>query len=306
MKIVIALGGNALLQRGEPMTYENQHANIVTAAKSICTLTDEHTVVISHGNGPQVGLLALQAAAYTDVPAYPLDVLGAETQAMIGYTLEQEVRNHAPGRNVATFITLTEVDANDPAFQNPTKPIGPIYTEAEAKKLADEKGWSIAPDGTSFRRVVPSPKPKAILPIDDIKTLVDKGTLVVCAGGGGIPSVIEDGKVKGIEAVIDKDLAAAVLAAGLEADMLIIATDVDGLYLDWGTPEQRRVVEASPEELLKMEFAKGSMGPKVMGCINFVQASGKSAVIGSLADIEKIVRGEAGTLIKPGVELKTA
>lgn len=307
MRIVIALGGNALLRRGQPMTYENQHENIVTAVERICTLLPEHEVVITHGNGPQVGLLALQAAAYTQVEAYPLDVLGAETEAMIGYILEQEVRNHAEeGRHVATMLTLVRVDAEDPAFENPTKPIGPIYNEAAANELAASKGWSIAPDGDSFRRVVPSPLPQEIVEIDEIRALVDRGVTVICAGGGGIPTVVDgEGRLRGVEAVIDKDLCAAKLAEGLQADLLVIATDVEGLFLDWGTPQQRQVTEASPEELDAMEFAKGSMGPKVMGAANFARATGKRAAIGSLADIARIVAGEAGTSIEAGRALRT-
>lgn len=308
MKIVIALGGNALLKRGQPMTYENQHANIVEAAQRICSLLPEHELVITHGNGPQVGLLALQAAAYTKVAPYPLDVLGAQTEAMIGYTIEQEIRNHAdPGRHVATMLTLVRVDASDPAFADPTKPIGPVYDEAAAEALKVERGWAIAPDGDAFRRVVPSPRPQEILEIDEIRALAERACIVICAGGGGIPTIVrEDGRLEGVEAVIDKDLCAAKLAEGLGADLLVIATDVDGLFLDWGTDRQRMVLEAAPEDLEGLDLPKGSMGPKVEGACDFVRATGMRAAIGSLSDIDRIVVGEAGTSVVSGASLRTA
>lgn len=300
MRIVIALGGNALLQRGQPMTAENQRANIRTAAERIAAIAPGNQIVIAHGNGPQVGLLALQDAAYEAVDPYPLDVLGAETEAMIGYVIEQELGNLLPFEQpFATLLTMIEVDPHDPAFSNPTKPIGPIYDKATAEKLAADKGWSIAPDGEHFRRVVPSPKPKRIFEIRPIRTLVDQGVIVICAGGGGIPTMYgEDGRLHGVEAVIDKDLAASLLAEELDADMLVIATDVDGVYTGWGTPEQTKLGGVTVGEVVSMNLPAGSMGPKVAAACQFAGKTGKEAVIGSLADIDKIVEGSAGTRVR--------
>ncbi len=300
MRIVIALGGNALLQRGQPMTAENQRANIRLAAERIAAIAPDNQLVIAHGNGPQVGLLALQDAAYEAVDPYPLDVLGAETEAMIGYVIEQELGNLLPFEQpFATLLTMIEVDPKDPAFSNPTKPIGPIYDKETAEKLASDKGWSIAPDGEHFRRVVPSPKPKRIFEIRPIRTLVDQGCIVICAGGGGIPTMYgEDGKLHGVEAVIDKDLAAALLAEELDADMLVIATDVDGVYTSWGTPEQKKLGGVTVDEVVSMNLPAGSMGPKVAAACQFAAKTGKEAVIGSLADIDKIVEGSAGTRVR--------
>ncbi|MBV6752378.1 carbamate kinase [Pseudomonas chlororaphis] len=306
MRIVIALGGNALLRRGEPMTADNQRANIRIATEQIAKVYPDNQLVIAHGNGPQVGLLSLQAAAYTQVSPYPLDVLGAETEGMIGYIIEQELGNlldfEVP---FATLLTQVEVDPKDPAFQHPSKPIGPVYSKVEAERLAAEKGWSIAPDGDKFRRVVASPKPKRIFEIRPIKWLLDKGSIVICAGGGGIPTMYgEDGKLKGIEAVIDKDLCSALLAEQLEADLLVIATDVNAAFVDWGQPTQKAILQAHPDDLEKLGFAAGSMGPKVQAACEFARHTGKVAVIGSLADIEAIVQGKAGTRIstaKPGI-----
>ncbi|WP_191487345.1 carbamate kinase [Pseudomonas sp. FEN] len=306
MRIVVALGGNALLRRGEPMTADNQRANIRIATEQIARIHRGNQLVIAHGNGPQVGLLSLQAAAYTTVAAYPLDVLGAETEGMIGYIIEQELGNlldfEVP---FATLLTQVEVDPKDPAFQHPSKPIGPVYSEAEAQRLAAEKGWSIAADGDKFRRVVASPKPKRIFEIRPIKWLLDKGSIVICAGGGGIPTMYgEDGKLQGIEAVIDKDLCSALLAEQLDADLLVIATDVNAAFVDWGQPSQKAIIQAHPDDLEKLGFAAGSMGPKVQAACAFARHTGKVAVIGSLADIEAIVQGKAGTRIstaQPGI-----
>ncbi len=300
MRIVIALGGNALLQRGQPMTSENQRANIRIASEAMAKVADGNQLVIAHGNGPQVGLLALQSAAYTEVDPYPLDVLGAQTDAMIGYVIEQELGNVLPFEQpLATMLTMIEVDPDDPAFDNPTKPIGPVYDKETAEKLAAEGGWSIAPDGDKFRRVVASPKPKRIFEIRPIRMLVDAGVIVVCAGGGGIPTMYDQNrKLRGVEAVIDKDLAASLLAQELGADLLVIATDVDGVYLNWGTPDQQKVGAVTPEELSGLDLPKGSMGPKVDAACQFARATGHEAVIGSLADIDEIVRGTAGTRVK--------
>ena len=300
MRIVIALGGNALLQRGQPMTAENQRANIRVAAERIAAIAPGNQLVIAHGNGPQVGLLALQDAAYTEVDPYPLDVLGAETEAMIGYVIEQELGNLLPFEQpFATLLTQIGVDPNDPAFGKPTKPIGPIYDKQTAERLAAEKGWSIAPDGEHFRRVVPSPKPQRIFEIRPIRMLVDQGVIVICAGGGGIPTMYgADGKLRGVEAVIDKDLASSLLAEELDADMLVIATDVDGVYIGWGTPEQTKLGKVTVDEVVSMNLPAGSMGPKVAAACQFAAKTGKEAVIGSLADIDKIVAGDAGTRVR--------
>lgn len=299
MRIVVALGGNALLRRGEPMTADNQRANIRIAAEQIAKIHPGNELVIAHGNGPQVGLLSLQAAAYTQVSPYPLDVLGAETEGMIGYIIEQELGNlldfEVP---LATLLTQVEVDAKDPAFQHPSKPIGPVYEKAEAEALAAEKGWTIAPDGDKYRRVVASPRPKRIFEIRPITWLLEKGSIVICAGGGGIPTMYgEDGKLQGIEAVIDKDLCSSLLAGQLDADLLVIATDVKAAFIDFGKPTQKAIGQAHPDEMEKLGFAAGSMAPKVQAACEFARLTGKPAVIGSLSDIEAIVQGRAGTRI---------
>jgi carbamate kinase len=304
LRVVVALGGNALLRRGEPLTAENQRANARAACEALAPVAEEHELVISHGNGPQVGLLALQGAAYTEVPGYPLDLLGAQTEGMIGYLIQQELGNVLPfEKHLATLLTQIEVDPQDPAFENPTKPIGPIYTTEEAEKLGAEKGWTFKPDGDSMRRVVPSPLPKRIFGLETIEVLLRDGAVVICAGGGGIPVMYTDEAVPagrrlvGIEAVIDKDLASALLAADLKADALAIVTDVDGVYADWGTPEQRKIDRAAPAELSVAEFAEGSMGPKVRAACQFVEQTGGQAVIGSITETQAMLHGEAGTTV---------
>ena len=302
MRIVIALGGNALLQRGQPMTAENQRANIRLAAERIASIAPGNEIVIAHGNGPQVGLLALQDLAYEEVDPYPLDVLGAETEAMIGYVIEQELGNLLPFEQpFATVLTMIEVDADDPAFAHPTKPIGPVYDKATAERLAAEHDWSIAPDGDKYRRVVASPKPQRIFEIRPIRMLVEQGVIVICAGGGGIPTMYDkDGKLRGVQAVIDKDLAAALLAEQLEADLLVIATDVDGVYTGWGTPQQARLGNVTVDQVVEMNLPAGSMGPKVAAACGFATQTKNEAVIGSLADIDTIVAGTAGTRVRAG------
>jgi carbamate kinase len=299
VRILVALGGNALLKRGEPMTAEVQRANVRTAAQALAPVAGRHQVVLSHGNGPQVGLLALQAAAFKEVEAYPLDLLGAQTEGMIGYLIEQELGNLLPAEvPFATILTMVEVDADDPAFADPTKFVGPVYDEAQAEALAAEKDWTFKRDGSYLRRVVPSPAPKRIFEIRPIRWLLDQGVLVICAGGGGIPTTFVPGPERtliGVEAVIDKDLASELLAREIEADLFLMATDVDGVYADWGTPEQRRLDQVTPGELRQRDFAAGSMGPKVDAAARFVEATGKRAAIGALADIEQIVEGQAGT-----------
>ncbi|MFL9963071.1 carbamate kinase [Paraburkholderia sediminicola] len=304
MRIVIALGGNALLRRGEPLTAENQRENVRTAAEQIARISAGNELVIAHGNGPQVGLLALQGAAYKEVASYPLDVLGAQTEGMIGYLIEQELGNLLPYEvPFATILTQVEVDPDDPAFQEPTKPIGPVYSKEEAERLAKEKGWSIAPDGDRFRRVVASPRPKHIFEIRPVKWLLEHGTIVICAGGGGIPTMYDAShNLVGVEAVIDKDLCSALLAEELGADMLIIATDVNAVYVDWDKPTRKAVLEAHPDELEKLGFAAGSMGPKVAAAIGFARNTGKSAAIGSLSDIVAITEHRAGTRVSTEVQ----
>lgn len=298
MRLVIALGGNALLRRGEAMTAENQRDNVRVACEQIAKVAAGNELVIAHGNGPQVGLLALQGAAYDTANPYPLDVLGAETEGMIGYMIEQELGNLLPAElPFATILTQVEVDGADPAFQKPTKPIGPVYAPEEAERLAREKGWSIAPDGNQFRRVVASPRPQRIIEIRPIQWLLEKGAVVICAGGGGIPTLYENGKLRGVEAVIDKDRCSALLAEQLESDLLVIATDVDAAYVDWGKPTQKAIAQAHPDELERLGFAAGSMGPKVQAACEFARHTGKVAVIGSLPEIEAIVQGSAGTRV---------
>jgi len=299
-RIVIALGGNALLKRGEPLTVANQRENVRIAARAIAPVTADNDIVISHGNGPQVGLLALQAAASGQNT--PLDVLGAETEGMIGYMIEQELGNLVPfERPFATMLTMVEVDPNDPAFRHPTKPIGPMYTREQAKQLAKEKNWHVAEDGTGWRRVVPSPLPKRIFEMRPIKWLLEHNTIVVCAGGGGIPTMYRpDGTLSGAEVVIDKDRASAVLAREVGADLFVMATDVAGVYADWGTSKHRLLRRTTPAELRALRFASGSMGPKVEAAIAFVEETGGSAAIGSLAEIERIVSGDAGTIVERG------
>jgi carbamate kinase len=303
VRILVALGGNALLKRGEPMTAEVQRANVQTAARSLAPVAERHQLVLSHGNGPQVGLLALQGAAYTAVDPYPLDLLGAQTEGMIGYLIEQELGNLLPEAvPLATVLTMIEVDPDDPGFADPTKFVGPVYGDDEAEKLAAAKGWVFKRDGERLRRVVPSPAPRRIFEIRPIRWLLDKGVLVVCTGGGGIPTAWVPGekrRLAGVEAVIDKDLASELLAREVGADLFVMATDVDGVYDGWGTPEQRKLDRVTPAELRARPFAAGSMGPKVEAAARFVETTGKRAAIGALDEIEQIVEGRAGTTVAP-------
>ncbi|HET9674986.1 MAG TPA: carbamate kinase [Gaiellaceae bacterium] len=313
MRVVVALGGNALLRRGEPLTAENQRANVRVACRALAPVALEHELVISHGNGPQVGLLALQGSAYEEVDPYPLDLLGAQTEGMIGYLIQQELGNELPyERRLASLLTMIEVDRDDPAFGEPTKPIGPTYTEEESTRLAEEKAWAFKPDGDGFRRVVPSPLPRRIFGLEPVEWLLGHGSVVICAGGGGIPVTYTDEpapagrRLVGVEAVIDKDLASALLATDLQADALAIVTDVDAVYVDWGTSQQRPIRRATPEALLETEFAEGSMGPKVRAACSFVEQTGGLAAIGSIADTPALLRGEAGTIVArdaAGIEL---
>ena len=304
MRVVVALGGNALLQRGQPLTAENQRGNIRVAVKELAAVHENNQLVIAHGNGPQVGLLALMDAAYTAVDPYPLDVLGAETVGMIGYMIEQELGNLIPFHDhIITVLTQVLVDQNDPAFGNPTKPVGPIYDKEQSERLKKDKGWAMAPDGDHFRRVVPSPLPQRIIEIEVIKTLVDSGVVVICAGGGGIPTAYDDDKnLFGIEAVIDKDLASGLLSTELGAEMFVMLTDVASVYVDFGTENQKAIKAAHPDVLEKMDFAAGSMGPKVLGACQFVRETGNKSAVGQLSDLTRIITGDAGTTISNDVD----
>jgi len=285
------------------MTAENQRANVAVAARALLPIALEHDLILTHGNGPQVGLLSLQNAAYRPDEEYPLDILDAETEGMIGYLLEQELGNLLPpSRPMATLLTRIEVDPADPAFQHPTKPIGPVYDREEAERHAVEKSWTIAPDGAKWRRVVPSPQPMHILEIGVIELLVRERVIVVCAGGGGIPvEATPEGGYVGIEAVIDKDFAGALLATSLHADAFLMLTDVDAAYADWGTPDAWPIHRASPDDLAARAFASGSMGPKVEAACRFVRANSGFAAIGSLSDAPRMLNGEAGTIVTKAV-----
>jgi len=307
MRVVVALGGNALLRRGQAMTPENQVQNVAAACDHLAPIAEHHELVVSHGNGPQIGLLALEEAAYEGAADSPMDVLGAETQGMIGYLVERELGNRLPyDKPLASLLTMIEVDPNDPAFGNPTKPIGPLYTSSEAQKLAAERGWTFKPDGDSLRRVVPSPTPKHIFEHRPIRWLLEQGCVVICAGGGGIPTAYgPDRQLVGVEAVIDKDHASALLAGGLDADILIMATDAPAAYVHYGKPDQQTIRRAHPDRLLEhyaAEFASGSMLPKVQAACDFARATGKPAAIGALADIEAMLADTAGTHISQDVE----
>jgi carbamate kinase len=301
MRVVVALGGNALLKRGEPMTAGAQRTNVRIAAEALAPVAREHQLVISHGNGPQVGLLALQGAAFNPQEAYPLDVLGAETEGMIGYMIEQELGNLLPfDVPFATLLTMVEVDPDDPGFANPSKFIGPVYEKAEADRIAAEKRWMFRQDGRTWRRVVPSPLPKRIVEIRPIKWLLEHNTVVICAGGGGIPTMYVEGakrELAGVEAVIDKDLCSGLLARELDADRFVMLTDAPAVYLDWSEPEQRPIRRATPTSLKEIPFAAGSMGPKVDAACRFAEETGRPAAIGALADLSAILEGTAGTTI---------
>lgn len=301
MKLVLALGGNALLRRTQLPSAGNQLDNVRIACAQVARVAAAHDMVLTHGNGPQVGLLALQSAAYTAVDSYPLDVLDAESEGMLGYLLEQELANLLPAsRAVASLLTRVEVDPQDPAFLKPTKPIGPVYTRPEADDLARRRQWAMAPDGAGWRRVVASPRPVRVPALGVIRSLLGQGVLVIAAGGGGIPVVPRPGGgMQGAEAVIDKDLCSAHIATALQVDCLIIATDVDAVYLDWGLPTQRAIGRTTPEGLAAHLFAAGSMAPKVEAACQFVRASGRRAAIGALGDIEALLAGDAGTQITP-------
>jgi carbamate kinase len=296
--VVVALGGNALLRRGEPTDAATQRRNVARAMASLAVLAARGPLVVTHGNGPQVGLLALQAAAYDGAEPYPLDVLGAETEGMIGYLLEQELRNVLPGREVATLLTQVVVDPQDQAFARPTKPIGPTYTERAAGELRRARGWTIDRDGTSWRRVVASPEPRQVVELSTIRLLLAAGTVVICVGGGGIPvTLADDHTLNGIEAVIDKDLAAALLAVELDASALLLLTDVTAVQEGWGTGELRPIRRATPDDLRARNLAAGSMGPKVEAASRFAEQTGRAAAIGALDEAELLLDGVHGTTV---------
>ena len=301
MKLVIALGGNALMQRNEPLGMDVQWKNARVAAGALAAVARQHQLILTHGNGPQVGLLAMQAEAFKGAQPYPFDVMGAATEGMIGYILEQELGNilgyDVP---VATLLTRVEVDANDPEFTDPSKFIGPTFEREQIEALIAEYGWTFRQDGRKWRRVIASPQPRRILWHRPIRWLLDNGAVVICAGGGGIPVVTQDGqRMEGVEAVIDKDRASSLLAVQIPADLFIIATDVAGVFEHYDTPQQRVLRRVTPTELMAEQFSKGSMGPKIEAASRFVRQTGKPAAIGSLAEITDIVAGKAGTWIVP-------
>ena len=302
MRIVVALGGNALLKRGERPDAANQIANVALAVEALAPLAREHELVVTHGNGPQIGVLAVESASDPRLSEpYPLDVLGAQTQGMIGYWLLQAFQNALPGRQVASMLNQTLVLAHDPALDNPTKFVGEVYEEDEALRLADERGWTVRPDGNGWRRVVGSPKPQRVVETRMIRLLLRSGAVVVCAGGGGVPVVRDErGKLRGLEAVVDKDLSAAVLAEALEADVLMVLTDVPNVVRHYGTPEAEPISRITPGALRRETFPAGSMGPKVDAVCRFVELTGDMAAIGRLQDAKAVMAGDAGTIITPG------
>ena len=297
MRVVAALGGNALLRRDEPAEAEVQRRNIAAAVPALAELARAHELVVTHGNGPQVGLLALEAEAYRAVRPYPLDVLGADSEGMIGSLLEQGLGNALPGRRAATLLTQVIVDADDPAFGAPSKPVGPVYTKGHAQRLARERGWTIAPDGERWRRVVPSPQPRRIVELEAIRILVEAGVIVICVGGGGVPVIEASGGLRGVEAVIDKDRSAALLARELGAEALLLLTDVAAIEADHGTPTARPLARVTATELAVLGLPSGSMGPKAEAAATFARETGGLAGIGALSDAAAILAGRAGTRV---------
>lgn len=301
MRIVAALGGNALLRRGQIPDASVQEANVVAAVTALAPTALQHELVITHGNGPQVGVLAVQSASDPHLSnPYPFDVLGAQTQGMIGYWLLQALQNSVPHRHVASIINQTLVSAADPAFADPTKFIGEVYDEATARELAQERGWTVKPDGEHWRRVVGSPEPLRVVETSLIRDLVETGAIVVCAGGGGVPVIRnEAGLLDGVEAVVDKDLTASILATALDADVLLILTDVPHVSRHFGTPAEEPIRHVTPAAMRREEFPAGSMGPKVDAACRFVEITGGTACIGRLEDSRAILDGTAGTIITP-------
>ena len=301
MLVVVAVGGNALLQRGEVPLAETQERNVAVAVRALAPLAADHALVITYGNGPQVGLLANESSADPALPfPYSLDVLGAQTQGMIGYWFVQGFQNAVPGREIAGVITQTLVSATDPAFADPAKFVGPVYPEAEARRIAAERGWTVKADGNAWRRVVASPDPLRIVETRLIRQLLDADVVVICAGGGGAPVVRNRlGELEGTEAVVDKDSTAGLLAEALDADLLVVLTDVAGVETGYGTPAARPIHRATPADLRALRFPAGSMGPKVEAVCRFVELTGGTAAIGSLRDVDAILTGKAGTIVTP-------
>jgi carbamate kinase len=301
MRIVAALGGNALLERGEKPDADIQESHVRQAVDALAPLARAHDLIVTHGNGPQVGLLALESARDPALTRpYSLDVLGAQTQGMIGYWLAQALRRAAPGRAAGCLLGQTRVDPDDPAFARPTKFVGPVYQESEAQDVAAERGWVVRRDGAAWRRVVPSPEPLELVELPLIRVLLDSGALVVCAGGGGIPVVADaSGALRGVEAVVDKDLTAALLARAVDADALLLLTDVDAVIDGFGTPGARPIRHATPSQLRARSFPAGSMGPKVEAVCRFVEATGRMAAIGRLDAAAALLNREAGTIVSP-------
>ena len=300
MRIVAALGGNALLERGEPPESSIQEGHVIKAVQALAPLAAGNDLVLTHGNGPQVGMLALESAHDPAISRpYPFDVLGAQTQGMIGYWLVQALQNALPGRQVACLVSRTLVRQDDPAFANPSKFVGPVYDEQRARAIAASMHWEVRPDGSRWRRVVPSPEPAELLDLPAVRMLLDRGAIVVCSGGGGVPVVGGDGSgpVRGVEAVVDKDLTASLLARQLDADALLLLTDVAAVQDGYGTPQARPIRRITPAELRARSFPAGSMGPKIKAVCRFVEATGKPAAIGQLADARVLLDGQAGTLI---------
>ncbi|MCF6472616.1 carbamate kinase [Nonomuraea sp. MG754425] len=301
MRVIVALGGNAVLRRGQRPDADVQLANVGAAARTLARLAAAHELVITHGNGPQVGLLAMESASDPNLTRpYPFDALGAQTQGLIGYWMQQALQNALPGRQVLAMVTRTLVTAVDPAFGEPTKFVGQVYEREQAEKLAAEHGWTVRPDGGHWRRVVPSPAPRRVVETRLIRRMMGEGVIVVCAGGGGIPVVRDErGRLTGVEAVIDKDLTTALLAEALDCDAFLSLTDVPRVLRGFGTPEQREIGHTTPHELRALDFPAGSMGPKVEAVCRFVETTGDMAAIGRLEDAERILEGSAGTIVTP-------
>jgi len=294
--LVVAVGGNALLQRGEVMSCDNQKKSIAATSDALAKLHEKYRLVIVHGNGPQVGLLALQNLAYKDCPAYPFDVLGSETQGMVGYLMQQSLKNRLPKKNITTVLTQVAVDENDPAIADPSKFIGPVYDKETAVSLAEENNWVIKPDGDKWRRVVPSPAPKRIVESDAIKCLLEQDHIVICGGGGGAPVIDNNNELAGFEAVIDKDMTASLIAKEIGASDLLILTDGSHACVDWGLPTERKLEAVTIKEIRQYPFAAGSMGPKVDACCNFAETGG-TGHIGDLYQAIDVMSGTTGTHI---------
>jgi carbamate kinase len=300
MRIVVALGGNALIRRGQPLSTQTQRDNLVPAAQALAPVLRRHSTVITHGNGPQVGQLALQSAALVALgqgAETPLDVLGAESEGMVGYLVEQALANAAPGVRLATLLTMVEVAADDPAFASPSKPIGPLVPTEQLPLVQTRSGWQFARDGAAWRRVVPSPRPRRVLQMDVIRLLVQQAVVVVCGGGGGVPVLLRNGQHEGVDAVVDKDHASGLIARELDADLLLLLTDVPAVAINFGQPDQHWLHKTTPALLSKLILPAGSMAPKAQAAAEFVQATGRRAAIGSLDAVQALIDGSAGTQV---------